>query len=156
MKLCVADGARWRPRLAELAGGAAVLVPHASGDLDLAPAGVHKAAGLARLERPGDLVLALGNDRNDLELLQRADRAIVVGDGLAGLERAAHVRRVAASPAIVAAAMRDGVRELLGRRRALRLRRSAPAPGSAPAPATARAANPRPANPRPAEPAFAG
>jgi Cof subfamily protein (haloacid dehalogenase superfamily) len=51
--------------------------------LDLAPAGVSKASGLEsvcrRLGVPGDQVLALGDGRNDLEMLRWAGRGVAMG-----------------------------------------------------------------------------
>ena len=52
--------------------------------LDIAPEGVHKATGLARvcadLGIDRDDVLAMGDGRNDIEMLQWAGRGVAIGD----------------------------------------------------------------------------
>lgn len=116
LKVAVANGAGQVDRLRALVGGAGVVLPHLTGDADVVPRGADKADGVRRLVaglgfRP--TVLALGNDLNDQRLLREADRSIVVGDGLPELDRHSHVRRVAASPRAVAAALHGASRTLL-------------------------------------------
>lgn len=105
LKCSVAD-ATAAHRAARRLPGIAV-VPHASGDADLMASGVSKAAAVARLRRPGERVVAFGNDHNDLSMLEEADRAFVVGDGLAALDRRGHIRRVPAEPDAVATALAE-------------------------------------------------
>ncbi|WP_139417483.1 HAD family hydrolase [Agromyces laixinhei] len=112
VKLCIEDGAPRARELVELTAGRAEVFPHMSGDADVVAAGTNKANGLARLVGPGDTVLALGNDLNDLELLRSADRAIVVGRGLPGIERLEHVTRVPAETRRIAAMLTSEARDL--------------------------------------------
>lgn len=61
--------------------------------LDIAPEGVHKATGLAYVTdqlgvRPGD-VLALGDGRNDIEMLTWVGRGVALGDAPAEVRAAA-------------------------------------------------------------------
>ncbi|MER5931767.1 HAD hydrolase family protein [Streptomyces sp. NPDC002054] len=95
-------------KLRAAAGPALEVCAHADGVVDVTCAGATKAAALAAL--PGTdthPVAVLGNDLNDQEMLGLADIAVVVGDGLPGLERAGHVLRVRAADADVAAVLRD-------------------------------------------------
>ncbi|MBM7831065.1 hydroxymethylpyrimidine pyrophosphatase-like HAD family hydrolase [Agromyces cerinus] len=112
VKLCVADGAGRAPELTALAGGRAEVFPHATGDADVVAAGTNKANGLARILADDDVVLALGNDLNDLELLRSADRAVVVGTGLPGIERLGHVVRTPADIGRIAATLMSEARGL--------------------------------------------
>lgn len=100
----------WAAQLRELAGPAIELCPHVDGLIDVTPSGVTKAAGLERLigANAGPLVV-FGKDFNDQDLLGHADMALVVGDGLPGVERAGHIQRVAARDAAVAMALRQAV-----------------------------------------------
>ncbi|MDQ0615877.1 hydroxymethylpyrimidine pyrophosphatase-like HAD family hydrolase [Microbacterium sp. W4I4] len=107
VKICVATGAIWAETLALLAGDAAEVYPHATGDADIVAGGVNKAAGVRRLHTAGHRLVALGNDRNDLELLLTADAAIVVGDQLPELDACSHVRRVPANPITVVRALQE-------------------------------------------------
>jgi hydroxymethylpyrimidine pyrophosphatase-like HAD family hydrolase len=54
--------------------------------LDLSPVGVHKAAGLAyvtdQLGLTSDDVLAIGDGRNDIEMLQWAGRGVAMGQSI--------------------------------------------------------------------------
>lgn len=107
----VVDGSGQVARLRALAGPDVELYAHASGVVDVMPAGVSKAAALAEL--PGiskRLIVALGDDINDQEVLGQADVAAVVGEGLPGLERARHIRRVPAADAEVGEALQELVR----------------------------------------------
>ncbi|AHH96657.1 hypothetical protein GCM10010174_40090 [Kutzneria viridogrisea] len=97
-------------RLRELAGPGTELCPHTDGVIEVTPVGVSKATGLAALlGGPADPLVVFGNDLNDQDLLGHADMAVVVGDGLPGVERAGHVRRVAAQDGAVAMALRQAV-----------------------------------------------
>ncbi|WP_432560082.1 HAD family hydrolase [Granulicoccus sp. GXG6511] len=61
--------------------------------LDIAPEGVHKATGLgevcARLGVDREDVLALGDGRNDIEMLRWAGRGVAIGDAPDEVKRAA-------------------------------------------------------------------
>ncbi len=61
--------------------------------LDLAPTGVSKASGLdyvcAHLGVPASQVLAIGDGRNDLEMLQWAGRGVAMGQAVAEVHQAA-------------------------------------------------------------------
>ncbi len=111
LKLSVAHADPWAPRLHALAGAGAEVYPHLTGDADVVAAGVTKARELRRLLGAADAsagtVAAFGNDTNDLELLRAADRAVLVGPGLPGLERLAHVRRIPANEELIASALRN-------------------------------------------------
>ncbi|WP_053922281.1 HAD hydrolase family protein [Streptomyces chattanoogensis] len=99
-------------KLRAATGPALELCAHADGVVDITCAGATKAAALAALtavptgER-ARTVASLGNDLNDQEMLGRADIAVVVGDGLPGLERARHVRRIRATDGVVATVLSD-------------------------------------------------
>lgn len=103
LKCSVADASAARRAANRLPG--IVVLPHGSGDADLMASHVSKAAAVSRLQRPGERLVALGNDVNDLALLRSADVGIVVGDGLGELDAVRHVRRVRADPGTVAAAL---------------------------------------------------
>jgi len=111
VKIVVVDGARWA-RVIEGLPGVGVF-RHETGDLDVVAAGIDKAVALADLlggcVSAGGGLIAFGNDRNDLGLLRRADRATVVGAGLPELDGLAHVTRVAARPAPVRLALRSAL-----------------------------------------------
>lgn len=115
LKLSITRADPWAPRFHDLAGARAEVYPHLTGDADIVAAGATKALGLRRLLRavpvavPGaaPVVAAFGNDANDLDLLRGASRAVVVGDGLPGLERLAHVTRIQAESALIAATLRS-------------------------------------------------
>lgn len=107
----VVDGSDQVARLRALTGPDVELYEHASGVVDVMPAGVSKAAALAELPGISErLIVALGDDINDQEVLGQADFAAVVGEGLPGLERAKHIRRVPAADAEVAGTLRELVR----------------------------------------------
>ncbi|MBZ2197790.1 HAD family hydrolase [Occultella gossypii] len=109
VKVTVARAEGWAQTFGAL-GGVDVF-PHETGDLDVVARGVDKAAALAGLLKgTRTAVLAFGNDRNDLAMLRAADRAVVVGAGLAGLPA---VRRVAANPEAVLAALRAEARQIV-------------------------------------------
>lgn len=117
-KLCIAHANPWALRLSELAAGTAEVYPHLSGDADVVAAGATKADGLQfLLDESSDSgwaqVVALGNDANDFGLLSNAGRSYVVGDGLPGIERLRHVRRLPPQQSIIAATLRLE-RELAG------------------------------------------
>jgi Cof subfamily protein (haloacid dehalogenase superfamily) len=61
--------------------------------LDLSPVGVHKASGLAevchRLQVDAADVLAIGDGRNDVEMLQWAGRGVAMGQAVEEVQRAA-------------------------------------------------------------------
>src|SRR5699024_1037524 len=79
------------------------VIPHGGGDADLVAHGVGKETAVASLRRPGEQLVALGNDENDRELLRSADLAYVVGAGLPEVGRAVH--RLPARPGSVAGAL---------------------------------------------------
>ena len=109
LKLSIAHADPWAPRLHALAGDRAQVFAHLSGDADIVAAGVTKATALQRLINSQDIppfITAFGNDSNDLDLLQAADRAFVVGPGLPGLDRLAHVDRVKAHEFLIARTLR--------------------------------------------------
>lgn len=111
VKIVVVDAAGWAEEFARLPG--VVVFEHETGDLDVVAAGVDKAVALAGLlggdVAAGGELVAFGNDRNDLALLQIADRATVVGAGLPELDDLPHVTRVAARPAPVRLALRTAL-----------------------------------------------
>ncbi|CAM3784699.1 HAD family hydrolase [Occultella aeris] len=112
VKVTVAHSQGWARTFEALEG--VDVFPHETGDMDVVASGVDKAAALAGLlDGARTAVLAFGNDRNDLALLRAADRAVVVGTGLAELDELPTVRRVAASPDAVLTALRAGVRQLM-------------------------------------------
>lgn len=111
LKISIATGAAWIDALEFVAGDAARVYPHLTGDADVVARGASKAAGVRRLLTPDDHLIALGNDRNDLDLLLAADRAIVVGSALPELDGFSHVRRVRASSGEVLTALRRAVAE---------------------------------------------
>ena len=100
------DSGRAAHRAATDLRGVQVLA-HATGDADIVRAGVGKEVAVASLRRPGERLVALGNDENDRGLLWAADRAYLVGTGLRDLDAAPHVRRVTAAPWAVTAVLRD-------------------------------------------------
>lgn len=104
LKLSIAHADPWAPRLHMLAPHDVEVFPHLTGDADVVAAGVTKALALDRLLAGADrsTVTAFGNDANDLDMLREADRAIVVGSGLPGLDRLGHVRRIPADDTIIA------------------------------------------------------
>ena len=79
--------------------------------LDLAPAGVSKASGLAsvceRLGVPAQDVLAIGDGRNDVEMLQWAGRGVAMGQAVEEVR--------AAADAVTASVQDDGVAVELAR-----------------------------------------
>ncbi|MBG6064446.1 HAD hydrolase family protein [Micromonospora ureilytica] len=96
--------------LRDLAGPGLELFPHAGGVLDVTSTGATKALALSViLPAVHGPVVAFGNDANDQILLAEADRGVVVGDGLPGLEYAGHIGRVAAVDTSVAAMLRAAV-----------------------------------------------
>jgi hydroxymethylpyrimidine pyrophosphatase-like HAD family hydrolase len=112
VKVTVARAQGWARTFDALEG--VDVFPHETGDLDVVASGVDKAAALARLlDGTPTAVLAFGNDRNDLALLRAADRAVVVGAGLAELDGLPAVRRVAANPGAVLAALRAEARQIV-------------------------------------------
>ncbi|WP_154792629.1 HAD family hydrolase [Occultella kanbiaonis] len=112
VKVTVARTQGWARTFGALEG--VDVFPHETGDLDVVAGGVDKAAALAGLlGGTSTAVLAFGNDRNDLALLRAADRAVVVGAGLVELDGLPAVRRVAASPDAVLAALRAGARQIV-------------------------------------------
>ncbi len=79
--------------------------------LDLAPVGVSKASGLARVAgelgvAPGH-ALAIGDGRNDIEMLQWAGRGVAMGQAVDEVRQAAH--------AVTESVYDDGVAVELGR-----------------------------------------
>ena len=79
--------------------------------LDLAPVGVSKASGLARVAgelgvEPGH-ALAIGDGRNDIEMLQWAGRGVAMGQAVDEVREAAH--------AVTESVYDDGVAVELGR-----------------------------------------
>ena len=79
--------------------------------LDLAPVGVHKASGLAEVCRRLGIdradVLAIGDGRNDVEMLQWAGRGVAMGQAVEEVR--------AAADDVTASVHDDGVAEELGR-----------------------------------------
>ena len=79
--------------------------------LDLSPVGVTKASGLARvcdaLGIPPTDVLAIGDGRNDIEMLRWAGRGVAMGQSIEQVQQAAD--------AVTADVQDDGVAEELGR-----------------------------------------
>jgi Cof subfamily protein (haloacid dehalogenase superfamily) len=79
--------------------------------LDLSPVGVHKASGLAEVCRRLDIdradVLAIGDGRNDVEMLQWAGRGVAMGQAVEEVR--------AAADDVTASVHDDGVAEELGR-----------------------------------------
>jgi Cof subfamily protein (haloacid dehalogenase superfamily) len=79
--------------------------------LDLSPVGVTKASGLARvceaLDVPSERVLAIGDGRNDIEMLRWAGRGVAMGQSIEQVRQAAD--------AVTADVQDDGVALELGR-----------------------------------------
>ena len=79
--------------------------------LDLSPVGVHKASGLAEVCRRLGIdradVLAIGDGRNDVEMLQWAGRGVAMGQAVEEVR--------AAADDVTASVHDDGVAEELGR-----------------------------------------
>jgi hydroxymethylpyrimidine pyrophosphatase-like HAD family hydrolase len=66
------------------------------------------------LENSNHTIIAFGNDLNDQELIGYADRSVLVGDRLPGIESAHHVRRIMASDFEVAKALLEEVDFVMG------------------------------------------
>lgn len=103
LKISVADSGPGSVAVAGLPGLASLV--HGTGDMDVVAEGVDKSIAVRALSDGSGADLALGNDRNDLQLLREAGTALVVGDGLSELDRSPHVERVAARPGDVARAL---------------------------------------------------
>lgn len=113
LKVATADDASIE-RIHRIVTGRGELIRHETGGrLEVVARGVNKATGLTRLlgtDRPP--VIAFGNDHNDVELLQAADRAVVVGDGLPSMTAHPHLRRVTDTDGVVAAAIDGALADL--------------------------------------------
>ena len=115
VKLCVLQSERWLPELQALTANQEQLFPHEDNSLDMIAFGVSKATALAALlGETRSTVVAFGNDFNDHDLLGWADRAVLVGHGLPGLDRAGHIRRIESNDQGVADALRFEVEQVLG------------------------------------------
>lgn len=114
VKICIFETTKWLSPVQDLVCDSVQIIPHNNGVFDIVASGVTKARSVIELlKNTRNTIIAFGNDLNDQELIGYADRAVLVGDGLPGLDKAGHVRRVAANDYAVAKALVNEVNSIL-------------------------------------------